>query len=524
MMKLKTLLTATLLLASPTVFCSAQEDQDSPTPFDSRFQALREFVMNDIATGKVPSVSIAVAHNGEVVWAEAFGWADKENGIRAAPNTMYRLASISKPITATAVMRLVDAGLVDLDAPLEEYLGGITLRYYAGTPEAVTVRRVMQHRAGLPAHDQTFYLDEEPERRPFDETVRRYGNVMFQPGWSFNYANVGYMLLARVVEEVTGIAFPRYVRDSVFTPLGMEACQVYVAGDQFKVRPAESYYGINGQAVPTSTSAYPGPDDVYCSAPDLLRFAMLHLKDNLPDQKRILSDAAIDEMQRQDPPSNTRYGLGWGFDVDQLGLRSMHHGGQTIGVSNFMVFVPSEDVAVVILANTDYAASRLLHIQGAVRAALIPEYAGINPWASAAEDPLHAETDTLAVPAGDAASAQPLPEAMLGTWEGKIVAYDRQIDVTLVLSNDEGAKIELSGQGEYAVNFTVISSVFLLGTLPGSIPTSDIERYHNWIRLAVRYAGDRLSGSATAVGWRRDRQTHTEQSAWIELERRRSTR
>ncbi len=182
----------------------------------------------------------------------------------------------------------------------------------------------------------------------------------------------------------------------------------------------------------------------------------------------------------------------------------MHHGGQTIGVSNFMVFVPSEDVAVVILANTDYAASRLLHIQGAVRAALIPEYAGVNPWASAAEDLLQAETDTLAVPAGDAASAQPFPEAMLGTWEGMIVAYDREIDVTLVLSNDAGATIELAGQGEYAVNFTVIS--------------------HNWIRLAVRYAGDRLSGSATAVGWRRDRQTHTEQSAWIELERRRSTR
>jgi CubicO group peptidase (beta-lactamase class C family) len=83
------------------------------------------------------------------------------------------------------------------------------------------------------------------------------------------------MLLARVVEEVTGIAFPRYVRDSVFAPLGMEACQVNVAGDKFKVPPAESYYGINGQAVPTSTSAYPGPDDVYCSAPDLLRFAIV---------------------------------------------------------------------------------------------------------------------------------------------------------------------------------------------------------------------------------------------------------
>jgi CubicO group peptidase (beta-lactamase class C family) len=523
-MKRRKLLAALLLAVAPTAFCSAQETRDSTTPFDSRFQALREFVMKDIATGRVPSVSIAVAQNGEVVWAEAFGWADKENGIPAAPNTMYRMASISKPITATAIMRLADSGLVDLDAPIQEYLGGLTLRYYTGTPEEVTVRRVLQHRAGLPAHDQAFYLDEEPERRSFEETVRRYGIVVFEPGLEFIYANLGYMLLARAVEQVTGLDFPRYVRDSVFTPLGMGACQVFVAGDEFEVPPAKSYYGINGEPVPRSTSAYPGPDDVYCSAQDLLRFAMFHLKDHLPDQMQILSDSAIDEMQRQNPPSNTRYGLGWSFDVDRLGFRSMYHGGQTIGVSNFIVFVPSEDLAVVILANTDYSASRLLHIQGAVRAALIPEYGVVNPWASDAADPLQYEADTSAVPAIDAVSTQPFPEEMLGTWEGKIVAYDREIDVSLVLSNAEGARIELSGQGEYPVSFTVISSGFLLGTFPGRITTADIERYHNWIRLAIQRTGDTLSGQATAVGWRKDRQTHTEQSAWIELERHRSMR
>jgi CubicO group peptidase (beta-lactamase class C family) len=518
---------SSFLLLGLSISCSVENTQtqatDAPAVFDPRLHEIREFVIEDVATGNVPSLSIAVAHNGKVVWEEAFGWADKESETPAAPNTMYRLGSISKPITATAVMRLVEAGLVDLDAPIEAYLGGLTLHYYAGTPEEVTVRRVLQHRAGLPPHDQAFYIDEEPERRPFQETVRRYGNVMFQPGWSYNYSNLGYMLLARVVEEVTRMDFRRYVRDSVFTPLGMAAGQVYVVGDELLGPAATSYYGVNGEPVPRSTSAYPGTGDVYCSAHDLLRFAMFHLKNHLPDQGRVLADSTIDEMHSAGPPTNTyrgdEYGLGWGIDVDELGFRSVYHGGQTTGVSNFMALVPSENVAAVILTNTDYAASRLLHIQGAIRAALIPGYADFNPWASAVEDPLQAETDTSAVQARDAVPTQQFPEEMLGTWEGKIVAYDREIDVSLVLSNDEGARIKLSGQEESGVDFSAISSVFLFGTFQGSIPTPDIARYDNWVRLAVRFTGNKLSGQATAVGWREDRQTHSEQSAWIELVR-----
>jgi CubicO group peptidase (beta-lactamase class C family) len=519
-------LTVAFLLAGPGISCSPRDTQNRPTvpstPADPRLQEVRQFVIEDVATGITPSLSIAVAHNGQVVWAEAFGWADKENKIQATPDTMYRLGSISKPITATAVMRLVEAGLVDLDAPVEEHLGGLTLHYYAGTPEEVTVRRVMQNRAGLPPHDQAFYLDEEPERRPFDETVRRYGNVMFKPGWSFIYSNLGYQLLARVVEEATGKDFPGYVRDSVFTPLGMAAAQVYVAGDELQGPAATLYYGVNGQPVPRSTSAYPGSGDVYCSAHDLLRFAMFHLKNHLPDQAGVLADSTLDEMHSAGPPSNTfrgdEYGLGWWIDVDELEIRSIYHGGQTTGLGNFMVLVPSENLALVILSNTDYDAGRLLHIQGAIRAALIPGY-DFNPWALAAEDQTETESDASEAQAQDEAPTQQFPEELLGKWEGRIVTYDREIDVSLVLSNDEGARIRLSGQEECGVDFSVISSVFLFGTFQGSIPTPDIARYDNWVRLAVRHTGNKLSGQATAVGWREDRQTHCELSSWIELVR-----
>jgi CubicO group peptidase (beta-lactamase class C family) len=498
---------------SGLVLClSSSCSVEDPTIFDPRFQEIRDFVLNEVTSGNTPSLSIAVAHDGEIVWQEAFGLADVENGIRATPLTMYRSGSIAKPITATAVMRLVEAGLVDLDAPIERYLGELTLHHYAGTLGEVTVRRVLQHRAGLPPHNQLFFLDEDPQRLPFDETVRRYGNVMFPPGASYIYSNLGYQLLARLVEQVSGMEFPRYVGDSVFEPLGMSAAQVYV-GEELTPATATSYYGIDGKPVPQSLASYWGSGGTYCSARDLLQFAMFHLKNHLPGQRALLADSTIDMMRS----AGNEYGLGWSIDVDGVGLQSVYHGGQSTGVSNFMALVPSENLALVILSNTDYDANKLLHIQGAIRAALIPGYNGLNLWALTAEDRSEVETEPSEVQVKDEVSTQQFPADLLGRWEGQIVAYDRRIGVSLILSNDGGARITLSGQQEHAVDFSVISSVFLFGTFQGSIPTPDIARYDNWVRLAVRHTGNKLSGQATAVGWREDRQSDCELSSWIEL-------
>jgi CubicO group peptidase (beta-lactamase class C family) len=516
------------VLAFPLLFvvlgvsCSADRDTrqaiGSAPGLDPRLDEIRGFLVREIGDGTVPSVAIAVAHGGEIVWEEAFGWADREGELGATPHTTYRLGSISKPITATALMRLAQTGLIDLDAPIERYLGGLSLRYYEGSRDEVTVRRVLQHRAGLPPYDQVFYLDEEVERRSFAETVRRYGIVAFEPGWSFVYSNLGYMLLARAVEVATGFDFAPFVRDSVFAPLGMGTAQVYAAGDELLGPAATPYYGISGEPVPRSVYAYPGSADVYCSAHALLRFAMFHLGDHLPDQRLVLADSTIEAMQRQEPPSNTRYGLGWSFDVDDLGFRSVYHGGQETGVSNFMVLVPSEDLAVVILTNSDYDADRLLHIQGAVRAALIPGYDGRNPWALMAPETAEAGPDTAGAPPEEQMPTRTFPEEMLGTWEGRIVAYNMEIAALLVLS-DDGGTVRLSDGEVVPVDFSIVSSGFLLGTFAGSIPTPDMARYDDRVRLALRLTGDRLAGQATAVGWREDRQTHTEQSAWIELER-----
>jgi CubicO group peptidase (beta-lactamase class C family) len=492
-----------LSLLGSQVSCT---DAGKEARLDGRFDEVRSDIIRSVEDGEVASVSVAVAEDGKVIWEESFGWADKENKIRATPHTLYRLGSISKTFTATALMILVEDGKVDLDEPIVEYLGGLSLRAYVGSERDVTVRNVLNHRAGMPPYHLTFFQDGPHDRQMFEETVRRYGIITFQPGGSYIYCNLGYNLTAYLISHVSAQSFPQFVKDNVFTPLGMPTAVVHDRTSPFPQ--AATQYTPEFTRIPPYSYIYPGAEEVYCSAHELIRYAMFHLKNRLPDQEPILSDEALDHMQAAIPPSNTVYGIGWGFDVNELGYRSVHHGGEGPGVDNFSRLFPSENVAVVILCNNEWG-DRLGEIQEAICTALIPEFAEIK------RDP----------PSGGGRSGggnqeMTLPEVLLGTWEGKIVAHDRDIDVVLEVSETEGARVRLAGQPEAKVDLTVAVPTFLLGEFPGTIPTPDGERYPARVRLALVRKGDRLSGQATAVGWMEERQAAYELSSWIEMKKR----
>jgi CubicO group peptidase (beta-lactamase class C family) len=480
------------------VSCSDAEEESL---HDARFDEVRRDLIRSVEDGEVASVSVAVAEDGKIIWEESFGWADKENRIRATPHTLYRLGSISKTFTATALMVLVEDEKVDLDEPIVEYLGGLSLRAYIGSEKDVTVRNVLNHRAGMPPYNLSFFHDGPHDRRTFEEIVRRYGIITFQPGGSYIYSNLGYNLSAYLVSHVSGESFPRFMKDNVFTPLGMPTAVVHDGTSPFPQ--AATLYTPEFTRIPPYSYIYPGAEEVYCSAHELIRYAMFHLKNRLPGQEPILTDEALDHMQAEIPPSNTRYGIGWGFDVNELGYRSIHHGGEGPGVDNFSRLIPSENIAVVILCNSEWG-DRLGETQEAICTALIPEFAEIN----------------RDEPGGSGGQEMILPEDLLGTWEGKIVAHDRDIEVVLEMSQAEGARISLAGQPEAALDLAVVTSNFLLGNFPGSIPTPDGERYPSGVRLALVRSGDRLSGQATAVGWMEERQAAYELSSWIELTKR----
>jgi CubicO group peptidase (beta-lactamase class C family) len=318
-----------------------------------RFVGVSHFIREQLEVQQVPSLAVAVARGGQILWEEGFGWADRERRIPATEHTIYSLASVSKPITATGLMVLREQGKIDLDRPANDYLGNAKLHARVGDARDATVRRVASHTAGLPLHFQFFFAD-EPYRPPeIEETIRRYGNLVTAPGETFTYSNLGYGVLGHLLSRVSGRSWGEFLRAEVFAPLGMTRTAVEVpAGlaESVAVR-----YGRDGLPLPDYTTDHPGASAVFSSAHDLVRFGLFHTPFQLPGQEAILSCRAIKEMQR--PAGNTEadriYGLGWFLGASRTGQASIAHAGGMDGVSTRLYLVPSEGVVIVILSNAD---------------------------------------------------------------------------------------------------------------------------------------------------------------------------
>jgi CubicO group peptidase (beta-lactamase class C family) len=489
---MRTLLGLALITSCFAVSCS----QDSDVVIDDRFSEVRELIIDQVTNGRVPSITVAVAEDGEIIWEEAFGWSDVENGVRATPNTMYRLGSITKTITATGLMLLVEEGKIDLDKPAVEYLPeDVRPRPFVGEVRDVAIRHLLNHRSGMPAYAESFFEGDPEGRRPLTETVRRYGIITYPPGWSFIYCNLGYQMVASIIAEVSGMSYAEFIEQRVFLPLGMVHARVY-EGSPLN----ESYAASYTQAferIPPYLDSYPGADGNCASAHDLIRFAMFHLGDHLPDQEAILTEEAIASMQAEYPPENMRYGIGWDLDASERGYRSVCHGGEGPGVDCFMRLFPDEGIAAVVLCNAE--CEKLYEIQKAIFVALIPELGEPEP------------TET-----SPPSQSPEEPSALYGTWRGRIVAYDRELHVELLIDST-GARVRVEDQPQDDVEVWVFTPTFLLGMFDAAIPTPDNERYPYRNRLAVIREGDRLHGAVISVGRREDRAGHYELSARIEM-------
>jgi CubicO group peptidase (beta-lactamase class C family) len=471
---------------------------DSTVIKDDRFSKVRELIIEEITNRRVPSIVVAVAENGMIVWEEAFGWADVENRVRATPNTIYRLGSISKTITATGLMLLVEEGKVDLDRPVIDYLPEkVRPRVFEGEIQDITVRHLLNHRSGMPAYAESFFEDDPEDPRPLAETVRRYGIITVPPGWAFIYCNLGYQMVANIIAEVSGMSYAGFIGERVFAPLGMDHALVYEG------LPFNKQYAVNYtpsfERIPLYLDSYPGADGNCASTHDLIRFAMSHLEDSVPDQETILKDESIAAMQAKYPPGNERSGIGWMLDGDECGHRSVYHGGEGPGVDCMMRLFPDDDIAAVVLCNSE--CEKLYDIQKAIFVALIPELGEPEPveTSSSSEPPVN-------------------PNEMYGTWRGRITAYDRDLDIELVIDSMR-ISVGIGYQSKGDVEVSVITPTFLMGVFDADIPTPDNERYPYRNRLELSREGDRLYGAVISVGRREDRAGHYELSSRAVLRR-----
>jgi CubicO group peptidase (beta-lactamase class C family) len=510
------------LLMLAVVLVTACQTSPAPTPTASvdetdPFGAVRTHIEQLVANGEMPSIAVAVARGGEIVWEEGFGLADREKNIPATEHTMYPLASISKSLTATGLMILVERGLIDLDNPINDYLGEATLQARVGDAAGATVRRVASHTAGLPLHSQHFYADEPYRPPPMDETIRRYGNLVAAPGERYQYSNLGYGLLGYVISRVSGQSYADFMREEVFVPLGMDHTSVHVGPGLEEGQAVK--YTPDGLVVPPYDSDSPGASAIYSSAHDLVRFAMFHLKNDLPNQKAIISDAAIDAMQNPSPETGpmraweregSGYGIGWYVGVTEDGLRVIQHSGGTVGVSTVLALVPEENLAVSVLSNTDsqWPDAIAIEIVCTLLSGQPEEF--LPPADRAADEPPFA----------------PGPE-LVGLWEGHVHTYEGEIPLVLGIGESGSVYATLGDQSRtllqdlsYRDNLPQFLNAgggpFLRGRVRAKLETPDVNRgrpYKLWLELKLR--DNVLNGSLIAFS---QREIYTGPLAhWVEL-------
>jgi CubicO group peptidase (beta-lactamase class C family) len=458
---------------------------------DDQFEPIRQQINKALVESNVPSIAVAVARDGKIVWEQGFGLADRENRTPATEHTLYSVASVSKPITATGLMLLVQQGKIDLDKPLDDYLGDAKLKARVGSAADATVRRVANHTSGLPLHYQFFYDGESFKPPGYEETIRRYGNLVTPPGEHYQYSNLGYGLLDYVIERVGQKKYADFMREEVFLPLGMTHTSIDIAPG---LEPHQAIrYTPEGKRIPFYTFDHAGASAVYASAHDLARFAMFHMQEHLADQRPILSDASLAAMQAATSKGSdgSGYGIGWGSLKNDRGYECIEHTGGMPGVSTTLRFIPAQRLAIVVLANS--RSPLAYRLPDMIADLLLPEQDGVKKEAVEKKEPAESKDD------GDKQPSFTPPQALLGTWRGEIVTYQGRSPLRLIVKDSGDVHVRLGDQLVTLLSDASYRDGVLRGRFAGKVPYDDHRGNDYRIQLELKLRDDKLNGAATAM-------------------------
>lgn len=288
------------------------------------------------------SGSILVAKDGAPVWRESFGAADREWDVANTADTKFRLGSITKQFTATAILQLAEQGKLSVDDPIS--------KYYVDAPPAwakVTIKHLLTHTSGIPSYTALPKFFETSSKQPLtpDGIIKltRDMPLEFEPGAKYAYDNTGYVLLGYVIEKVSGQTYADYVGKHIFAPLGMK----------------DSGYDVSGVILRHRASGYQPTKDGWRNADYLdmtLPYAAGSLYSTTGDL--LIWDRALTEGKVLTPASRqamfTDYGhhYGYGWRIDQeAGHERVGHGGGINGFSTGITRYPKDGVVAIVLAN-----------------------------------------------------------------------------------------------------------------------------------------------------------------------------
>ena len=352
---------ACLSLSRPTW---AQESAPQPKPaqvdYSEAVAELRKTIDDEMQRGILTGMSIALVEGERTVLVEGFGWADRERQVPADADTLYRVGSISKLFTAVAVMQLVEAGKLDLDAPVTKWLPDFRIVDPFETASPITLRQLMCHRSGIVRESPVggYFDDRQPSP---EQSIASLSSCVLvnPPGTKTRYSNIGVTLEGQCVVAASGMSFEDYQSEFVLGPLGMTGSS-WRADEQVRqklavgyMRVADAKGGFFFRPAPLFELGTIPAANLYSSVSDMTRFCKMLLAGGNATQQPLLQPATWASMSTPQLTTNPS-GFGLGFFVGRFGrYRTLQHTGAVYGFSTSMVAIPELQIAVVVFANDD---------------------------------------------------------------------------------------------------------------------------------------------------------------------------
>ncbi len=312
-------------------------------------QLLKDAITDKKFMGVVAGISL----NGQIEWMSENGYSDLDNQVKINHEMLLRTASMAKPMTAVAVMQLWEKGLIDLDQPIQQYLPDFPIKKEG----SITVRHLLTHTSGIKGYKSA----KETESKINYPTLADAINVFKErdlagtPGKVYHYTSYGYVVLGRIIEQVSGLDFETYMRKNIWEKAGMMNTGVEKYGVDYPKLTRFFHRNKKGKIIQTQannlSNRIPG-GGFYSTVEDMLRFGNAVLNHTLIKESSLQMMMENPGVRKEGNP----YGFGWFLygDHPKYGPVIGHSGGQR-GASTQLMLMPDQDIVIIVMANTSGA-------------------------------------------------------------------------------------------------------------------------------------------------------------------------
>lgn len=323
---------------------------------------IKSFVAEMMQHWETPGVAVAVVRDGKLVLAEGFGVRDREQQTPVTSDTVFAIASATKAFTTFALGLLVDAGKLNWDAPVREYLPEFRM-HDPFASERITPRDLVCHRSGLPRHDMAWYNSAATRRELMQQVRYLQPSKDFRTTWQ--YQNLMYVVAGYLIGEIAGCSWEEYIRTHIFAPLGMDNSQFAVAESQQAADFAVPYCEKAGELTkipfrPINAIAPAG--SINSTIADMAQWLLLQVNGGILGKERFISESNLAQMHtpqmvmqpetKFDEVLPFGYGLGWFID-SYRGYKLVHHGGNIDGFSTLVSLMPQQRLGIVVMTNRE---------------------------------------------------------------------------------------------------------------------------------------------------------------------------